>query len=36
MPPFKAYIGNIPYGAGEEELKQFFENLSVSCHNTVT
>ncbi|KAK4539076.1 hypothetical protein RGQ29_031988 [Quercus rubra] len=28
MPPFKAYIGNIPYGAGEEELKQFFENLS--------
>lgn len=28
--PFKAYIGNVPYSAVEDDLKKFFEKLNVS------
>ena len=36
VPPFKAYVGNISYGAGEEDLRNFFAKLNVSsgaCHS---
>lgn len=29
-PPYKAYIGNIPYDADEEALQYFFSGLNVS------
>lgn len=34
-PPYKAYIGNIPYDADENALREFFSGLKVNVPSTM-